>query len=85
MVVDSLVQTISNSLECPIIYVETKVETASTEYQFDRIIYLFLTLERIAKLDLIQTCILHQYEYTYSIQTDPMYLLPLILIKGVKM
>ena len=69
----------------------TKVETAATEIHFDqimvipnnlvnRIAYLFLTLERIAILDIIQTCILHQYEYTYTIHTDPMYLLPLIPI-----
>ena len=84
------------------ILVNTKVETAATDYHFDRImvipnnlvnriigqpnnlvnqiIYSFLTLERIAILDLIQTCILQQYEYTYSIRTYPMYLLPLILI-----
>ena len=61
------------------INVTNQVETVSTEYQFDRImvlpnnlvnriVYLFPTSERIAILDLIQTCILQYYEYTYSIQ-----------------
>ena len=49
--------------------------------------YLFLTLERIAILDLIQTCILQKYEYTYSIHTDPMYLLPSVvqIIRMIKL